>query len=94
MRCDVLITQDPKTVYPDTANTDIEIWREASSYSKALTTSSPREITKYTFKDGIYPHLQKTATKSSKHCQKNEAPDAQNTSGRVGICCKGPLTPL
>ncbi|RZC41130.1 hypothetical protein BDFB_009094, partial [Asbolus verrucosus] len=83
MRCDVLITQDPKTVYPDTINTDIEIWREASSYTKALTTSGPREVAKYTFKDGVYPHLQKTskiATKSSKHCQKNEAPEAPNTN--------------
>ncbi|CAH1369305.1 unnamed protein product [Tenebrio molitor] len=83
MRCDVLITQDPKTVYPDTVNTDIEIWREASSYTKALTTSGPREVAKYTFKDGVYPHLQKTSktsTKPSKHCQKNEAPEAPNTN--------------
>ncbi|XP_044266358.1 uncharacterized protein LOC123012476 isoform X1 [Tribolium madens] len=80
MRCDVLITQDPKTVYPDTVNTDIEIWREASSYTKALATSGPREVAKYTFKDGIYPHLQKTgkATRPTKHCQKNEAPEAPN----------------
>lgn len=84
MRCDVLLTQDPKTVYPDVVNTDIEIWREASSYTKALTPSGPREVAKYTLKDGIYPHLQKSTkplTKPSKHCQKNEAPEAPNSNG-------------
>ncbi|CAH0556995.1 unnamed protein product [Brassicogethes aeneus] len=79
MRCDVLITQDPKTVFPDLENTDVEIWREATSYSKALATSGPRDVAKYTFKNGNYPHLQKNVkvvAKAKKSCQKTEAPDA------------------
>lgn len=89
MRCDVLITQDPKIVFPDTENTDIEIWREASSYTKALATSTPRDIAKYTFKNGNYPHLQKTpkitSQNNKKHCQKAEAPDTQNGNGEFII---------
>ncbi|KAJ8934191.1 hypothetical protein NQ314_013508, partial [Rhamnusium bicolor] len=83
MRCDVLMTQDLKTVYPEHENTDIEIWREASSYSKALATSGPRHVAKYTLKNGNYPHLQKTPktdTKPKKHCQKTEAPETATTS--------------
>lgn len=84
MRCDVLITQDPKTVFPDLENTDIEIWREGSSYSKALATSGPRDVAKYTFKNGNYPHLHNTlkiVPKSKKSCQKSDAPDAASNNG-------------
>lgn len=86
MRCDVLMTQDLKTVYPEHENTDIEIWREASSYSKALATSGPRHVAKYTFKNGNYPHLQKNSKsdmKQKKHCQKTEAPDTTNVNGML-----------
>lgn len=85
MRCDVLKTQDLKAVYPEHENTDIEIWREASSYSKALATSGPRHVAKYTFKDGNYPHQQKTqklSTNVRKHCQKTEGPSTTNSKGR------------
>lgn len=84
MRCDVLITQDPKTVFPDLENTDIEIWREASAYSKALTTSGPRDVAKYTFKNGNYPHLQKSPTqvkgKQPKNCQKADTSESTNSA--------------
>ncbi|KAG5892975.1 hypothetical protein JTB14_015019 [Gonioctena quinquepunctata] len=85
MRCDVLMTQDFKTVHQIHENTDIELWREASSYSKALATSGPRDVAKYTLKSGgNYPHLQKS-TKSDgllgKHCQKNDEPETANSSG-------------
>lgn len=54
MRCDVLATQDPKIVFPETINTDVEIWREASSISKALITPGTREVAKYSIaKHGI-----------------------------------------
>ncbi|XP_023020066.2 uncharacterized protein isoform X1 [Leptinotarsa decemlineata] len=84
MRCDVLMTQDLKTVLPEHENTDIEIWREASSYSKALATSGPRDVAKYTLRSGNYPHLQKTSKtngKLKKHCQKKDAPDTSKSSG-------------
>lgn len=84
MRCDVLKTQDLKTVYQEQENTDIEIWREASSYSKALATSGPRHVAKYTFRDGNYPHLQKTKKISAnlkKHCQKSDGPTSNNAKG-------------
>lgn len=75
MRCDVLMTQDPKTVYPDTMlNTDIEIWREATSYAKALSPAGPREVAKYTFKGGIYQQF-RNKKPEEKHCQKDESPD-------------------
>lgn len=80
----MLMTQDLKTVYPEHENTDIEIWREASSYSKALATSGPRHVAKYTFKNGNYPHLQKKSKSElgqKKHCQKTEAPETTNING-------------
>lgn len=84
MRCDVLKTQDLKAVYPEgSENTDIEIWREASSYSKAVATTGPRHVAKYTFKNGNYLHLQKAAKidKTKKRCQKNDAPENTSTKG-------------
>ncbi|KAJ8960828.1 hypothetical protein NQ318_020124 [Aromia moschata] len=81
MRCDVLLSQDLKTMYPEHENTDIEIWREASSYSKALATSAPRHIAKYTFKSGGQP-MGKAELEPKKHCQKTEAPDTANTNER------------
>ncbi|XP_056640448.1 uncharacterized protein LOC130447585 isoform X1 [Diorhabda sublineata] len=83
MRCDVLKSQDLKSVYQEQENTDIEIWREASAYSKALATSSPRHIAKYTFKNGNYPHMQKHAKNDAsikRHCQKNEATESTNSN--------------
>lgn len=91
MRCDVLATQDPKTVFPETINTDVEIWREASSYSKALTTSSPRELAKYTTtkhatnpqSTNIAQKTQSTSSSSSiqikEKCQKSEAPNTADS---------------
>lgn len=79
MRCDVLATQDPKTVFPETVNTDVEIWREASSYSKALATSSSREVAKYTTSNGAYTITQKTRgspEQVKERCQKSEAPNS------------------
>ncbi|CAG9825451.1 unnamed protein product [Phaedon cochleariae] len=83
MRCDVLMTLDLQMMNPEHENTDIEIWREASSYSKALVSSGPRDVAKYTFKDGNYPHLQKSLkayNKFKKHCQKTEAPETASDS--------------
>ncbi|KAL1497070.1 hypothetical protein ABEB36_008092 [Hypothenemus hampei] len=60
MRCDVISNLDLKGVTSDHENTDIEIWREASSYSKALVTSGPRDIAKYVVKDGNLVSVQKT----------------------------------
>ncbi|KAJ8985519.1 hypothetical protein NQ317_015064 [Molorchus minor] len=79
MRCDVLLSQDLKSVLPEHENTDIEIWREASSYSKAIAMSTPRHVAKYTFKNGKNPQqLPKSDLQSKKHCQKTEAPEAAN----------------
>ncbi|XP_076254137.1 uncharacterized protein LOC143192591 isoform X3 [Rhynchophorus ferrugineus] len=80
MRCDVINTLDLKTVSSDHENTDIEIWREASSYSKALTPSGPRDVAKYTVKSDNFVFLRKSAksdkTPIGKRCQKTEAPEA------------------
>lgn len=78
IRCDVLLTQDPKSVYPDSENTGIEIWREASSYSnKALVTSGPRDVAKYNLKNTEDAPPTKTSD-SSNYCQKPESPDGTN----------------
>ncbi|GJQ83534.1 hypothetical protein Trydic_g10886 [Trypoxylus dichotomus] len=82
MRCDVLINQDQKTVYSESANTDIELWREASTYStKALAPSGPRDVAKYSARRNAY-HSEKspspTSTKENAHCQKSEAPSDNN----------------
>lgn len=75
MRCDVLLTQDPKTVYPDAVNTDVEVWREGSAYKKALVSSGPRDVAKYIVKNGIRQlQTSKKAVETKEHCQKSEAP--------------------
>lgn len=80
MRCDVLLTQDPKTVYPDTINTDIEVWREAAAYKKALVSSGPRDVAKYSAKNGLR-RLQKSKESTRERCKKSEAPGQLNTNG-------------
>lgn len=83
MRCDVLLTQDPKTVYPDTVNTDIEVWREGAAYKKALVSSGPRDVAKYSVKEGLR-HLQKTVLQkehAKERCKKSEAPGQLNGNG-------------
>lgn len=84
MRCDVLLTQDPKTVYPDTINTDIEVWREGTAYKKALVSSGPRDVAKYSVRNGLR-HLQKTVMhqkeRAKEHCRKSEAPGQLNGNG-------------
>lgn len=83
MRCDVLLTQDPKTVYPDTVNTDIEVWREGAAYKKALVSSGPRDVAKYSVKNGLR-HLQKSVMqkeRAKERCKKSEAPGQLNGNG-------------
>lgn len=84
MRCDVLLIQDPKIVYPDTVNTDIEIWREASGYTKALAATGPRDVAKYTVKSlGTAPKKDDSQQVGTERCQQTEAP---NTGETVIIC--------
>ncbi|KRT78918.1 hypothetical protein AMK59_8601 [Oryctes borbonicus] len=82
MRCDVLINQDQKTVYSESANTDIELWREASTYStKALAPTGPRDVAKYSGRKTAYQSEtspSSASTKESAHCQKSEAPSDNN----------------
>lgn len=85
MRCDVLLTQDAKTAYTDAVNTDIEVWREGTAYKKALVSSGPRDVAKYSIKDGLR-HLQKTVMQSKdraakERCKKTEAPPSQVNNG-------------
>ncbi|KAK9879732.1 hypothetical protein WA026_006792 [Henosepilachna vigintioctopunctata] len=76
MRCDVLFTQDPKSVYPDSQSTGVEIWREASSYSnKALVTSGPRDVAKYSLNDQESQDIPKSNSEMRKYCQKPEYPE-------------------
>lgn len=76
MRCDVLLVQDPKIVYPETVNTDIEIWREASGYSKALAATGPRDVAKYTVKSlGSKPKKIEGQQVATERCQQAEAPN-------------------
>lgn len=94
MRCDVLIAQDPRisSLDDNTINTDIEIWREASAYTKALTTAGPRDVARYTLRNVAFTRAaghHKGADGDAKadgkvrHCQKSEAPnnDEANASG-------------
>lgn len=76
MRCDVLLIQDPKIVYPEIVNTDIEIWREASGYSKALAATGPRDVAKYTVKSlGSVPKRSENQQITTERCQQAEAPN-------------------
>lgn len=85
MRCDVINIIELKTVTSNHENTDIEIWREASSYSKALVTSGPRDVAKYIVKNGNFVLLQKivkdTSSVVGKRCQKSDTPEAANIKG-------------
>ncbi|KAF2898670.1 hypothetical protein ILUMI_07504 [Ignelater luminosus] len=86
IRCDVLKTQDEKIVYPDTVNTDIEIWREASTYRTELVPASSKDLTKYKRKDEVLSPARRITNnnnnnnnnnvKKLEHCQKYEGPDA------------------
>lgn len=78
MRCDVLITQDPKSVFPHAENTDVEIWKEVSSYSKALVASTPRDVAKYKAK--LLRKTQKSKSKDAKICQKPENFDSSTNN--------------
>lgn len=85
MRCDVLLSQDPRAVYPDAANTDIEVWREGSGYKKALVSTGPRDIAKYITKNTI-KQLQKGSpnqAQTKQRCQKSEAPQG---NGKFFTC--------
>lgn len=84
MRCDVINIIELKTVSSDKENTDIEIWREASSYSKALVTSSSRDITKYIMKNGNFVRISKPGegpNQEGERCQKAETPEAAKIKG-------------
>lgn len=41
-----------KSNYPEAVNTDVEIWREATAYRTALIASGPREVARYTVREG------------------------------------------
>lgn len=83
MRCDVINIMELKTVASNHENTDIEIWREGSSYSKALVASGPRDVAKYVIKNGNFVPVQKVDRgKSGKRCQKAETPEAANMKGK------------
>lgn len=76
MRCDVLITQDPKAVYPEMVNTDIELWKEGSGYKNAITKIESKDLTKPGAK-----RLQSPNVLSRKElCEKSDAPEATNGS--------------
>lgn len=90
IRCDVLKTQDEKIVYPDTINTDIEIWREASTYRTDLVpaSSSSKDLNKYKRKDEVLSPARRVTNNNNnvkrlEHCQKYEGPDGTTeNSGR------------
>ncbi|GLV41585.1 uncharacterized protein CBL_06814 [Carabus blaptoides fortunei] len=82
MRCDVLVTQDAKVAFPESVNTDVEIWREATAYRTALATSGPRDLARYTVREGGFTPQSKapgsppsTPGELHNHCEKTEAPE-------------------
>lgn len=81
MRCHVLLTQYPKSIYPDPVNTDIEVWREGTTYKKALVTSGPWELARYSVaRDGLN-QLQKTIPQRdqvNERCKKSDAPETSS----------------
>lgn len=94
MRCDVINIIELKTVSSDKENTDIEIWREASSYSKALVTSSSRDITKYIMKNGNFVRISKPGegpNQEGERCQKAETPEAAKIKGSSSSSNDGPV---
>lgn len=82
MRCNVLVTQDTKTSYPETVNTDVEIWREATAIRTALITSGPREVARYAVREGGLaknkPEQPPTQRETTVHCEKQTEPAKDN----------------
>lgn len=62
----MLVTQDTKISYPETVNTDVEIWREATAYRTALATSGPRDLARYTIREGGNPQSKAPEPESQK----------------------------
>ncbi|XP_050309906.1 uncharacterized protein LOC126745906 isoform X1 [Anthonomus grandis grandis] len=84
MRCDVLSLIELKSETSKPENTDIEIWREASAYSKALAAQGPRDIAKYVLQNGhlgLQRSEKKCAIAGTLKCQKAEEKDAASIKG-------------
>lgn len=95
MRCNVLVTQDAKIAFPESVNTDIEIWREATAYRTALATSGPRDLARYTVRESGYkqnkpepvttPPPPPEPQKKPSHCKKNDAPTQGSSNYKLSI---------
>lgn len=88
MRCEVLRTQDlDPDVFP--ANTDIEIWREATAYHTALTPAGPRDLARVSLRGGVFSRPE-TVTSSHHHCPRTEAPTtptpAETENNTADVC--------
>ncbi|XP_066245586.1 uncharacterized protein [Euwallacea similis] len=79
MRCDVINIVELKSMSSNQKNTDIEVWREASSYSKALTAPGLRGVTKYTMKNGNFAKFRRGKEQSEEWCESAVAPKAAKT---------------
>lgn len=80
MRCEVLRTQDlgsSNSAETLQANTDIEIWREATAYHTALTPAGPRDLARVSLKSGLFPRS--PSSPLHHHCPRSEAPPATNS---------------
>ncbi|XP_037037652.1 uncharacterized protein LOC119075330 isoform X2 [Bradysia coprophila] len=56
MRCDVLVSKD-STFGDSTMTTDIEIWREATSYRTALQPTGPKDLAKLPARNNFIPSV-------------------------------------
>ena len=70
--------QQDQNAYSESTNTDMEIWRETSTYSRALIPTGPRAVAKYTLKQITNHNAQRLSSKiqTKTHCQRANPPNA------------------
>ncbi|CAH0771146.1 unnamed protein product [Bemisia tabaci] len=76
-RCEVIATQEDVMDTSTKMNTDLEIWREATSYHTALSLVGPRDLAKLTtLRSNIFTTRQTQSAHASSHnlCHRSEAP--------------------
>lgn len=67
-RCEVIATQEDVMDTSTKMNTDLEIWREATSYHTALSLVGPRDLAKLTtLRSNIFTTRQTQSAHASSH---------------------------
>uniref|UniRef100_A0A023EWL9 C2H2-type domain-containing protein n=1 Tax=Triatoma infestans TaxID=30076 RepID=A0A023EWL9_TRIIF len=94
MRCDVVrkhIMSEPIPGEGMQVNTDIEIWREATSYHTALSPAGPRDLARVSSPYGGVPIRQQTTRTmdgpSGRSCARSDAPLGEGDSSNSSDVC-------